>query len=289
MSLIKSASLDKEAANALMRHFHELSGAAQQAAGKAGMVRSQRRYIMGHIAGNTNIQKELESAGAKVHFHDIKKVTGPMTVMSRNGGSDIFNLDQTPEVAAQMGGGRELLPHSRKAETFLRAVVKRHEMREASAVHRNYKALSPEQQAVYNRGISGMRKAMLTNNTSTRAYEATNNVVDNLDHNNQRFSSHMDVSIPVKDLIDTNHNPHAKMTAPIRKLRDQSGESATIDMLRKRPGGALHPESFEEASSDQLRDLTHRDVGSIRKAHRRMTNYGRQFAKDVEYASGLQL
>jgi hypothetical protein len=130
-------SLIKIALNAFTKNWQNLSNTAKQTIGQSGAIRSERKFIMGHIEGNKNILQNMRNKGINISHIDsqIYQQAGGMP-LTRNSGV-LINAKQafskTKEILPQIGVDTNLGKETSKSGRYFTTQVHRHEMREVES------------------------------------------------------------------------------------------------------------------------------------------------------------
>lgn len=222
MSLIKLA-------NALTRNWHLLSDAEKIIAGKAGMVKSQRKYILGHIKGNQNILKPYKN---KIKFINNDNYTPGYTTNLKYGKQEINQVHKGADFLKE----HNLLPSLKGNQRHMTdAIAYRHETREGIAGYNRYKNYSKYNKTKFNKNITDVTHFMSSKNKPEFTQEMFQSLVklNTLPNfSSSSYAGHMNTSIPLKDMLDMQKIPHKSLISAMINMREKVGDSQALRGLK---------------------------------------------------------
>jgi len=220
MSLIKLA-------NALTEHWADLSKASKILAGKAGMVRSDRKSIIGSITHNNVLRKQLEDKGIKIHYMTSKKIfpqPGGMPLDKKN--AALVNLKNPHETLSNylsnVGLDSKILGKETSHQgRFVNSQFHRHELREIIHGMKNMeKSSDPKQMAKATKLTTAFIKKDSLGPKHVAKFgqrvQKYNKVIQELD--DRKFLGHHSKSIPLNDIRESKLAP-GNLGLPMLRIR----------------------------------------------------------------------
>lgn len=209
--------LIKTAVNAFTKNWNTLTNEAKIAIGKSGAIRSERKFLLGHIQGTKNIITDIKNKHnlQEIAYKPSKVMNTPAGALVSSNKGLIVNLDKThqqlKDVLPQLGISTKIPKETSKSGRYLQSQIHRHESREIDAVANKIGDLN-------NKKYKGILEATgkLVSDTSLEEFpKKMKNLYrrKNIGEFNEKVlsgmvSGHHNMSIPLKDISESNKLPN---------------------------------------------------------------------------------